>query len=217
MEAPKMSDLELIEAVKADDYETAEKLIESGIDIDQQDQQGWTPLNFAAGKGSMPLVKLLVEKGADVLKTGRDLRTPYMIALAAGRVEVVKYLRSMEETNPGKKTESPQLKYCKGYQLGSLRKYPAWKEDRVNSKQDTQDAKGAGRFDPSNNVYADGSLTDDKIVFIHQDYSVTESIWHNENVLFAGADSAWKEFCTAILKFKIPDDLDLIIPDQSNT
>lgn len=212
-----MSDLELIEAVKAGDCETAEKLIENGIDINQQDQQGWTPLNFAAGNGSMPLVKLLVEKGADVLKTGRDLRTPYMIALAAGRVEVVKYLRTIEETDPGKKTESPQLKYCKAYQLGRLRKYPAWKEDRVISKQNTQDAEGADRFNPSNNIYVDSSLTDDKVVFIHQDYSVTESIWHNENVLFAGADTAWKEFCTEILKFKIPDDLDLIIPDQSNT
>lgn len=93
-----MSDLELIEAVKAGDYETAEKLIEKGVDINQQDQQGWTPLNFAAGKGSMSLVKLLVEKGADVFRAGRDMRTPYMIALAAGRVEVVKYLRAIEET-----------------------------------------------------------------------------------------------------------------------
>jgi hypothetical protein len=210
-----MSDLELIEAVKAGDYETAETLIVKGDDINQQDQQGWTPLNFAAGKGNLPLVKLLVEKGADVFRTGRDMRTPYMIALAAGRVEVVKYLRAIEGTDSGKKAEGTQPKYCKAYQLGSLRKYPDWNENRIVRKQNNQDTKGADRLNLSNNITDDGSLTDDKVVFIHQDYSVTESIWHNENVLFASVDAAWKEFCTDFLKFKVPDDLDLIVPDQS--
>ena len=210
-----MSDLELIEAVKAGDYETAETLIGKGGDINQQDQQGWTPLNFAAGKGNLPLVKLLVEKGADTLRTGRDMRTPYMIALAAGRVEVVKYLRAIEGTDSGKKAEGTQPKYCKAYQLGSLRKYPDWNENRIVRKQNNQDTKGADRLNLSNNITDDGSLTDDKVVFIHQDYSVTESIWHNENVLFASVDAAWKEFCADFLKFKVPDDLDLIVPDQS--
>jgi uncharacterized protein len=210
-----MNDLELIEAVKAGDYETAEKLIEKGVDINQQDQQGWTPLNFAAGKGGMSLVRLLVEKGADVFKTGRDMRTSYMIALAAGRVEVAKYLRAIEETSLGKESKGTQPKYCKAYRLGSLRKYPGWNESRIVSKQDTQGATGTDRLNPSNNRTVDGSLTDDKIVFIHHDYSVTESIWRNENVLFANVDAAWKEFCTDFLKFKIPDDFDLIVPDQS--
>lgn len=211
-----MSDLELIEAVKAGDYETAERLIEKGVDINQQDQQGWTPLNFAAGKGNMSLVKLLVEKGADVFRAGRDMRTPYMIALAAGRVEVVKYLRAIEGTYPGKKTERSQLKYCKAYQLGSLRKYPDWAENHIVRKQNNQDTKETDRLNPGNNRTVDGALTDDKVVFIHQDYSVTESIWHNENVLFAAVDAAWQEFCTDVLEFKIPDDLDLIVPSQSH-
>ena len=211
-----MNDLELIEAVKAGDYETAEKLIEKGVDINQQDQQGWTPLNFAAGKGSLSLVKLLVEKGAEVFRTGRDLRTPYMIALAAGRVEVVKYLRAIEQTYPGKKMEGSQLKYCKAYQLGRLRKYPAWNESRIVRRQNNQDTNETDRLNPSNKRFVDGSLTDDKVVFIHQDYSVTDSIWHNENILFAGVDAAWKKFCTDVLMFKIPDDLDLIVPGQSS-
>lgn len=210
-----MSELELIEAVKAGDYATAEKLIEKGVNINQQDQQGWTPLNFAAGRGSLRLVKLLVEKGADVFRTGRDMRTPYMIALAAGRVDVVKYLSAIEETDPAKKTDDPPLKYCKAYQLGSLRKYPDWNEDRTGRKQKKQDTRWTDGRNPSDKIAADDCLTDDKIVFIHQDYSVTESIWHSENVLFVGVDAAWKEFCTDFLKFKIPCDLDLIVPGQS--
>ena len=210
-----MSNLELIEAVKANDYETAEAVIKKGGDINQQDQQGWTPLNFAAGNGNMSLVKLLVENGADVFRASRDMRTPYMIALAAGRVEVAKYLRAVEETYPSEKTERDQLKYCKAYQLDSLRKYPNWTENHIVRKQDNQDTKETDRLNLSNNKTVGGALADDKVVFIHQDYSVTESIWHNENVLFDGADASWREFCTDFLKFKIPGDLDLIVPDQS--
>lgn|GEM_PF-218177 len=204
-----MSDLRLIDAVKAGDYEEAEKLIKSGSDIAQHDEQGWTPLNYAAGKGHLPLVKLLVENGADIFKVGRDRRTPYMIALAAGRVSVVKYLREVEERYPGEKPSRPQRKYCKAYHLVDLRKYPEWNETQINRKEN----KGG------NNGSADSSLTDDKddkIVFIHQDFTVTESVWHNENVIFDQVNPAWEEFCSNSLKFKVPDDLDLIVPNESS-
>jgi hypothetical protein len=36
-------------------------------------------------------------------------------------------------------------------------------------------------------------------------------MWHNENVIFNSVDADWKEFCASILKFKVPDDLDLIV------
>jgi len=108
-----MNDLALIDAVKAGDYDKSSALINEGADVNQQDEQGWTPLNFAAGKGNLALVKLLVEKGAEIFKVGRDQRTPYMIALAAGRVSVVKSLREMEDQYPGEKPARPERKYCK--------------------------------------------------------------------------------------------------------
>jgi len=77
-----MNDLELIDAVKACDYTTAQMPIKKGADVNQSNEQGWTPLNFAAGKGALSLVTLLVDNGADIFKVGRDQRTPYMIALA---------------------------------------------------------------------------------------------------------------------------------------
>ena len=47
-------------------------------------------------------------------------------------------------------------------------------------------------------------------MFLHEDYTVTESMWHNENVIFNQVTPEWKQFCTNQLRFRIPDDLDLI-------
>lgn len=204
-----MSDLKLIDAVKAGDLHEAKKLIKADADVNQQDEQGWTPLNFASGKGNLPLVKLLVENGADIFKTGRDRRTPYAIALAAGRVSVVKYLREMEDKYLGEKPPRPERKYCKAYHLGSLRKYPEWSESRINWKK-------------RDNGHSDGShetnepFPDDKVVFIHQDFTVTESVWHSENVIFNQVNSAWQGFCANTMKFKVPDDLELIVPNEAD-
>ena len=56
----------------------------------------------------------------------------------------------------------------------------------------------------------DKGFSDDDVVFLHQDFTVTQSMWHNENVIFNQVVPAWEEFCTDVLKFKVPDDLDLI-------
>lgn len=200
-----MSDPRLIEAVKAGAYAEMEELIKNGADVNQQDEQGWTLLSFAAGKGDLPMVRLLIDNGADVFKVGRDRRTPYMIALAAGRKAVVTYLREIESTYPGEKPSRQLSKYCKAHPLGKLREYSGWSESRINWKV-AGEKIGEDR---------QRQLTDEKIVFIHQDFTVTESIWHDENVIFNQVTPAWEEFCADSLKFKIPDDLDLITPSDT--
>ena len=205
-----MNDTKLIDAVKAVDHGEVDRLIKAGADINQQDDQGWTPLNFAAGKGELSLVKLLVENGADVFKVGRDRRTPCDIALAAGRVSTVKYLREIEDQTPGERPARPERKYCKAYYLRDLRQYPEWSESRINWKKRNNNNRDGDDNDNQNDPF-----TDEKVVFIHQDFMVTESAWHNENVIFNQGDPAWKEFCTATLKFKVPDDLDLIVPNEA--
>jgi hypothetical protein len=200
-----MSESSLIDAVKNGDYAEAERAIRNGADLHLQDEQGWTALNFAAGRGDLALVKLLVENGADIFKAGRDQRTPYMIALAAGRIPVAQYLREVEDQYPGKKPERRQRKYCKAYPLAEMRAYPGWSESRINwkDKNDERDNQDSYHF------------TDDKIVFLHEDLTVTESIWHDENVIFDHVDPSWEEFCKNSLNFEVPDDLDLIVPIES--
>ena len=207
-----MSDLGLIEMARSGNCSEAEKLIKNGADVNQQDDQGWTPLNFASGKGDLAMVKLLVENGAEIFKVGRDQRTPYMIALAAGRVSVVKYLREAEENYPGEKPPRPEQKYCKAYHLSDLRKFPSWSESRINWKENKDANKEKGSDDSDS-----ASFADDKVVFIHQDFTVTEGVYQNENVIFNQAGEEWKQFCSASLGFKVPDDLDLIVPNESTT
>jgi uncharacterized protein len=205
-----MSNLQLINAVKDGDLATVKETINSGVDINEQDDQGWTPLNWAAGKGDIDTVKLLVEKGADVFKVGRDQRTPYMIALAAGRVEVVKFLREAGKNYVGEKREPAVRPYCKAYPLSDLRRFSGWAESRINWKESKQ-----GGHKDDGVAHGDGA-SHDEIVFIHDDLTVTQSMWRAENVIFNQISPEWEEFCKDVLNFKVPDDLEFIPPDNPN-
>jgi hypothetical protein len=194
----------LVEAVKSGDITAVEKSLLSGTDINESGEQGWTPLNHAAGKGDLKMVKLLVARGADIFKTGHDNRTAYMIALAAGRAEVAKYLREVvDAVGPEEaKLLRPRRSYCKAYLLKDLRQFTSWSESKINWKDHENGREASG---------ADGEVADDdRVVFIHQDFTVTHSMWRDENVIFNQVSPKWQEFCVNTLKFKAPTDLDLI-------
>jgi ankyrin repeat protein len=198
-----MTDVRLIEAVKAGDLPTIATLLASGADVSQPDEQGWTALHWAAGKGEVAIVDLLLRHGADVLHVGRDQRTPYMIALAAVRVEAARLLKEAEAKAAGTHNQSPPPRqYCKAYYLKDLRQFSGWSEPQV--QRQVEAAKNAAE---APHVH---SLSDDDVVFLHQDLSVTRSMWHNEVVLFHQSSPAWEEFCTTVLQFKVPDDFDLL-------
>jgi len=196
-----MSDMQLINAVKDIDLSAMRKLIESGTDINQQDEQGWTPLNWAAGKGDLGMVQLLVESGADMLKVGRDMRTPYMIALAAARVDVVKFLRDAELSQFGELKQKRERLYCKAYHLRDLRQFPDWKESKINWKEKKEHEQTGAE---------DNGFSDEDVVFLHHDLTVTYSMWQGENILYNQVTPEWEKFCTDVLEFKVPDDLDEI-------
>lgn len=198
-----MKEIGIFEAVKAENLSILNELINSGEDVNQQDEQGWTPLNWAAGKGNLPLVKLLIERGGDVLKVGRDKRTPHLIALAAGHLDVARFLREEENQLAGLQPIYTKRKYCKAYHLADLRSFQGWSESRINWKEKVygDSAQGNGK---------QIEFFDGDIVFLHQDYTVTQSMTHNENVIFNHLTPEWKEFCSNDLSFFEPDDLDLI-------
>jgi len=187
-----MSELQLIDAVKTGELAKVEEVLNSGADIHQQDEQGWTPLNWAAGRGDVDMAKLLLDRGADVFRVGRDQRTPYKIALAARHTDVARLLKEKEQASNGTSGDSSPRNYAKGYLLGDLRKFSGWREENENSRE----------------------LSDSDVVFLHQDFTVTQLIWPGENVIFNQDTPEWRDFCSQQLQFKVPDDFDLIASTQ---
>ena len=195
-----MSDLQLIDAVKTDQLAKVEQALNAGADIHQQDEQGWTPLNWAAGKGDLEIVKLLIDRGADVFRVGRDQRTPYKIALAAKHVDVARLLKQTESATNGGDDDSSLKNYAQAYLLGDLRKFSGWREEKINWKETV----------PANENGNSQKLADSDVVFLHQDLSVTQLIWPGENVIFNQQTPEWQQFCEQELHFRVPTDFDLV-------
>ena len=69
-----------IDSIHNNDYESVNKLIAEGIDVNAQDQNGDTALIYAAGHCSANIVELLIRNGADVNRAAYDGFTPLMNA-----------------------------------------------------------------------------------------------------------------------------------------
>lgn len=89
---------------------------------------------------------------------------------------------------------STMSKYCKAYELRDLRAYPRWSEP-VGERSAAQ----AGGETPE-------PLNDDTIVYVHDNYTVTEGVILDEQVIFDAVDEEWRQFCDERLDFKVPDD-----------
>jgi len=195
-----MSESQLIDEVKSCELAKVEELLNSGSNIHQQDEQGWTPLNWAAGRGDLDMVKLLLDRGADVFRVGRDQRTPYKISLAARHIDSARLLKEKEQASNGTSSDSSPRNYAKGYLLGDLRKFSGWHEAKLKGKEIVLAQENGNSHE----------LSDSDVVFLHQDFTVTQLIWPGENVIFNQDTPEWRDFCLQQLQFKVPDDFDLI-------
>lgn len=83
---------QLVEAVKNDDWATAERLLTDGAAPDAGDYVTGYALPIAADNNSLKLVKLLVERGADVNISGEDGETALAKAINRGNLEIVELL-----------------------------------------------------------------------------------------------------------------------------
>jgi ankyrin repeat protein len=98
----------LIVAAYANKLEIAEKLLAKGARVNDANAGGYCALHFAVGvKGVDPaLVRLLVEKGADVNRKARDGFPPVKFACQSGSAEMAMYLfekgaiPAFEDTTP---------------------------------------------------------------------------------------------------------------------
>jgi len=185
-EGESMSELEIIEAAKRGDNSAIERLLSSGTDVNAQDEYGWTALHWAAGKGHTTIVALLLQGGANANLPAKNHRTPFLVAKAAGRREVVALLIEKSRQGDFSLDVFEDRPYCKAFSLHKLRQFDGW-------------------FEQANHEH--GGLADNQIVYLHQDFSVTQSISHGENIIFNKMTPEWKAFCENQLAFAIPEDL----------
>lgn len=192
-----MKELKIIEAVKKSDLEVLRKLVaENGdaVKINEQDEHGWTALHWAAGSGDTKMVELLIQHGADTALKGTDERTPLMVAKAANRMEVVRIITAAEKKNGQWIDPAPRQAYCKAYHVRDLSRYPHWSENILTG----QKAEGNG---------TGSSPNDNDIVYLHQDFTVTKSMWANQEVIFSNVTPEWQGYCRTTLQFAIPEDI----------
>lgn len=83
---------ELSNAVIANDLDRVKFLVGKGADVNQADNQGWTPLLSAARQRHDDMIKLLIELGADVNLAKNDGTTPLIAAAYRDHVPSIKVL-----------------------------------------------------------------------------------------------------------------------------
>ena len=72
-------------------------LLSKGAKLESVDQEGKTPLMWAATKGNLEIVKLLLAKGADITKTSKEGKTALNYAMANGHIKITTILTEKQE------------------------------------------------------------------------------------------------------------------------
>jgi hypothetical protein len=87
--------------------------------------------------------------------------------------------------------------YCKAYPASLLRNYKHWTENSSNVRKEQKvmdgDVVEIGRI-----------LTDDDMLYLQENYVVTDGIFLNENIIFNHVDEEWQEYCDSVLNFEKP-------------
>jgi len=91
-------------------------------------------------------------------------------------------------------------RYCKAYTAADLARLPGWvpRLDQLAPRiVKTED--GAEREEPRH------ELADDDVLYLQDNYSVTDGIFIDEYIVFPDAGEQWHRACHEILDFDIPD------------
>jgi hypothetical protein len=75
-------------------------------------------------------------------------------------------------------------KYCKAYPISELQKFPEWGA-HPGAPKEAADQKG----------------DEQAILYVHDDFVVTEGICRSEGIVFDGVGPAWIEYCRGVLQF----------------
>jgi hypothetical protein len=94
---------------------------------------------------------------------------------------------------------SETMPYCKAYLAKDLRAYSGWSEDVSALRPETEEVDGEEK------ELVREELQDDDILYVHDNYVVTDGIFRDEHVVFADVTDEWKRYCHEQLAFEVPD------------
>jgi hypothetical protein len=84
-------------------------------------------------------------------------------------------------------------KYCQAYPLHRLRQFSGWNEKAENARTIRKEVDGDVVEEVRN-------LTDEDYVYVQVNYTVTDGIFVDENIIFNDVTPEWIEFCENVLK-----------------
>jgi hypothetical protein len=88
-------------------------------------------------------------------------------------------------------------RYCKAYPVSRLRQFPQWEENLSNLRKEKKEIDGKEQE-------VARELTDDSYLYLQENFTVTDGIFIDENLIFDRVSPEWKEFCQTTLEFRIP-------------
>jgi len=88
-------------------------------------------------------------------------------------------------------------KYCKAYLAKQFREYPGWTENAANVRKEKKEVGGK-------EVEVERQLNDDSILYLQENYIVTDGIFKDQNIIFDNVTDDWKQYCHSTLAFEIP-------------
>lgn len=89
-------------------------------------------------------------------------------------------------------------KYCRAYPLSLLRQFPGWIEKAENARKIRKEIDGEA-------VEEARELSDADYVYLHSNFTVTDSIFIDENIIFSGVTPEWIQFCRDVLRYSSHD------------
>jgi hypothetical protein len=86
-------------------------------------------------------------------------------------------------------------RYCKAYPANNFSEFPGWSAN-LQKEKEVNGNEGEASTQPTGDAY----------LFLQEDYTVTDGIFKDENVVFNNVTPGWVDFCQNTLKFEIPED-----------
>jgi ankyrin repeat protein len=108
-----------------DDLFAAKALIEAGVDVNKAGDLGYIPLHVACMRGNVEMVKLLIDKGADIFALSEG-DTPFATARLGGHDHVCDLLALLM-----KEAQLLDTKIWVRARIGQLRREIAYLEEKL--------------------------------------------------------------------------------------